>query len=127
MTCGSRLLIGGVLVMAVGCAHGRASTDDQAAQPAAAPVRLNVTNHFTLPVEVYVTGSGIRQRLGTVSPNMDRRFVVPPAMVGNGPLEFRAEANGGAAQSGSLLLSPGDQVDFVIGVPLFNSTATVHR
>jgi hypothetical protein len=48
-------------------------------------------------------------------------------MIGNGPLEFVAQSTASSARSGQLLLAQGDIVDFLISVPLFNSTATVHR
>jgi hypothetical protein len=116
------LLVAGLIVTGAACAHGRGATTGAAA-PAETVVRLNVTNQTTFPAEVYVVGSGITHRLGTVSPGMASHFVVPRAMIGNGQLEFQA----GAARSGQLLLAPGDVVDFVIRTPAFSSTATVRQ
>jgi hypothetical protein len=118
------LLVAGLTMTGAACAHGRGGTTNSgAAEPAETFVRLKVTNETTFPFEVHVFGSGINHRLGTVSPGMVSHFVVPKAMIGNGPVEFQA----GAARSGQLLLAPGDEVDFVIKTPAFSSTATVRR
>lgn len=121
---GLSLLVAGVIVTGAACAHGSGgAANSGTARPAETVVRLNVTNESTYAFEVYVVGSGISHRLGTVAPGIDRHFVVPRSMIGNGPVEFQA----GAARSGQLLLAPGDVVDFVIKSPAFSSTATVRR
>ena len=114
---GWRVLVPGLLLTGSACAHGGGG----APQPADSPVRVEVTNHYSLPMDVYVVGSGINHRMGTVHPGMVGHFVVPQTMIGNGPVEFQA----GSFRSGPLLLSPGAIVDFVIAEQLFNSTATI--
>ncbi len=96
-------------------------------QPGTNPAYVEVTNNYALPVEVYVVGSSIRHRMGTVHPGMTSHFVVPPTLVGGNTVEFQASPgqSGGLARSGGLLLAPGSVVDFVIGAQLFNSTATI--
>lgn len=120
---GSWVLILGLLLTSSACAHGGG-----AARPTDSAIRLQVTNHYSLPMEVYVAGSGINHRLGTVLPGMVSWFVLPEATVGNGPVEFQAHPTADAralARSGELLLAHGQVVQFVIATPLFNSTATV--
>jgi hypothetical protein len=125
---GSLFLLAGLLVAGMACAHGRGgAANAPQAQSADSIVQLNVTSNYTLPMDVYIVGSGIRRRLGTVSPGITSHFVVPKAMIGNGPVEFTAGGADSTARSGQLLLGLGDIVDFVIANPLFNSRATVRR
>jgi hypothetical protein len=125
---GSWAFIVVLLLAGFACAHGRRSTAAADAQPVGTAVGVEVTNNYGLPMEVDAVGSGIRRRMGTVHPGMSGHFVLPPAMVGNGLVEFQAHptVNGReVARSGELLLAPGQVVDFVIAPQLFNSTATV--
>jgi hypothetical protein len=82
-----------------------------------------------LPVEVYAEGPGTRQRLGTVNPETVSNFVVPPAFVVNGLVEFVAEPgrNFQPVRSGTLQLVNGDVVEFEIATHLIGSTATVRQ
>ena len=124
----SWILVFTLLLAGSACARGRA----EAPQPADSPVRVVVTNNYALAMEVFVIGAGITHRLGTVDPGMVGRFLVPPGMIGSGPLEFQANpapraAEREQAQSGRLLVAPGAVMDFVITPRLFNSTATLRR
>ncbi len=115
-----------LFLIAVGCGGGRV----EGPQPADSPVRIVVTNRYSLAMEVYIVGAGTRHRLGTVDPGLVGRFSVPSSMIGGGPLELFARPTPRAAQreqaeSGPLLLAPGVVVDFVISPQLFNSTATL--
>lgn len=126
----SRILIAGLLLSSSACAHGHgAATNSGTPQPTELNVRVNVTNHYTLSMEVYANGSGISHRLGLVSPGTVRSFVLPPAMVGNGPVEFVAQPSGAGpvAQSGQIIFGAGDVVDFEITIHLFDSHATVRQ
>jgi hypothetical protein len=116
------------LLLLTGHACRRASDEAPLpVDPLEAPIRIEVVNNQPLPVEVFIVGSGINHRLGTVHPGMSARFEVPPGMVGNGSLELQANSSGNRqpARSGPLLLSPGAIVDFVVNRPPFNSTATI--
>jgi hypothetical protein len=99
------------------------------ADPIQSPINIEVVNNHPLPVEVFIAGSGIFHRLGTVHPGMTAHFEIPPGMVGNGSVELQAQssANRNPYRSGPLLLSPGAIVDFTIAQPLFNSTATIRQ
>ena len=120
---GSWLLVPVVLLAGSACAH-RSSTDE--VQPVGAPAYVEVTNHFSLPMEIFVGGSGINQRLGTVHPGMSGHFVIPSTLVGNSSVRFEARptGNGTPFRSGDILLAPGTVVDFTIADVLFNSTVT---
>jgi hypothetical protein len=122
---GLRVLVPGLLLTASACAH---SSDGDELEPTGTPVSVEVTNQHALPMEVYVLGSGITHRLGTVYPGMGGHFVVPQNLIGNSSVRFEARPSGDGQpfRSGDLLLAPGTVVDFVIAARLFNSTVT-HR
>lgn len=122
----SRLLLPATLLLAVACHRGNAE-EDQTPQPDLQPVRVEVTNQFALPVDIYATGHGISHRLGTVHPGMKGSFDLPPVLIGNGSAELQARpANGDRAfQSGPLLLSPGAFVEFTVSPQIFSSTIRV--
>jgi len=117
---GWRVLIPGLLLAGVAC--GGTNTTPG---PAESPARVEATNNYALPVEIYAVGSGITQRLGTVHPGMSGHFVIPPNMVGNGVVEFQARTNTQTYRSGPIMLAPGRVVDFRIAAQLFNSTVSL--
>jgi hypothetical protein len=134
----SRFLIAGLLLTCGACAHRGGAAGE--AQPAAEPVRLEVTNHNTIHMEIYVVGSGVSRRIGSVSPGMVGRFTVPQGMLGSGLLEFeaRSAAPGTSTlsppgpppvviRSGQFLLRPGQVVDFTVGTRQVDSRATVQE
>ena len=126
---GLRVLVPLLLLASSACARSADGEDDAEATPIRAPVSVEVTNQFALPVEVYVFGLGITHRLGTVHPGMGGRFVVPPNLVNGGSVRFEARSGSEARpfQSGEVLLAPGSVVDFMVTPQLFNSTVTLRR
>lgn len=120
------VLVAGLLLTVFACARGGGEEGDETPTPEGNPVRVEVHNTHALPVEIYVVGSGITHRMGTVHPGMNGGFVIPPNMIGSGGLELEARAtNEQPFRSGQLLLSPGVVVDFFVSPQLFNSTVTV--
>jgi hypothetical protein len=123
-----RLLLCGLLLVAAAC---RRASDEPplSSDPVLAPIRIEVQNNHALPIEIFVEGSGIHHRLGTVHPGMSASFQLPATMIGNGSVELLAQssANRNPNRTGPILLSPGAVVDYVIGQVLFNSTATVRQ
>ena len=108
------------------CTHG--GTSGEAATPAksGSQVRIEVTNHYSLSAEIYALAAGTRQRLGTVNPGISRSFVLPPNMLGGGPVTITAEiTNENPVISGGLQLVVGDVVEFEIATHLIASTARV--
>jgi hypothetical protein len=119
-----RVLALGLLLLSSACIHRRAPVDAAAARDEA--IRLDVTNHYTLPMEIYAIGSGITHRLGIVNPGMAAHFIVPQALVGRMEFEARVGQNlPDLARSGELVVMPGHVVEFVINNPLFSSTAQI--
>ena len=106
-----------------GCAKG--GTDEP--RPSESPVRVEVTNHHALPIEIYAVRHGASQRLGTVHPGMDAHFVIPANFTRSGSVELQAfpAASSQSFRSGELLLAPGTIVDLVVAPQLFSSTATL--
>jgi hypothetical protein len=120
-------LMAGLVVASSGCGYGLgAGTGSRGPHDAGGAVRLNVTNQSGGPMEVYVAGSGTVYRIGTVHPGLAGHFVVRPAMIGNGPVEFAARSDDGPlVRSGRILVVPGDVVDFELGARAALSSATV--
>jgi hypothetical protein len=112
-----------LLLGAFACAKGGADEPG----PNDSPVRVEVTSHHALPVEIYAIGSGITQRLGTVDPGMDAHFVIPANLTKSGSVVLQASptASSQRFRSGELLLAPGTIVELIVAPQLFSSTATL--
>jgi hypothetical protein len=123
---GLGILVPALLLAAPACAHSGGGESKPQVKETTIPAYVEVDNQHPLPMEVYVIGSGITQRLGTVHPGMDSHFTIPVNLIGNGSVRFEARPSGGgqAFRSGDLLLAPGAVVDFSITPQLFNSTVT---
>jgi hypothetical protein len=124
---GAGIFIVGLVLASSACAHGlgTAAQSERPNEPGGA-VQLFVTNNHGGPVEIYAAGSGTLYRIGTVHPGLEGRFVVRPAMIGNGTVEFVARSgNGPFLRSGRILVAPGDVVDFQLTPSPVTSTATI--
>lgn len=122
------LSLSGILALtSASCALGRAPIVGTETTPSGAvSVQLNVTNDYGSSLRVYAIASGITWRIGTVLPGLASHFVLPRGVAGNGPVEFVALGDDNRPiRSGSLLLVPGNVVDFKIGNQPLSSTATV--
>ncbi len=113
-----------LLLCTTACARGNAADEPH---PNDSPVRVEVTNRHALAVEIYASGSGITQRLGTVHPGLDAHFVIPANLTSSGSVELEAAppASSQRFRSGALLLAPGTIVELIVAPQLFNSTATL--
>lgn len=80
----------GLLLVGASCAHRRGTASDADAQGVENPVRVNVINHYTLPVDIFVVASGATHRMGTVHPGVPSHFLLRQAVVINGPVELVA-------------------------------------
>ncbi len=118
-----------LLAAAPACSRAPGPGGPPSVQPVAAPVRVEVTNRFGLPVDIYAYGANSSQRLGTVNPGLRAQFVIPPALLASGSLELRAVTGtaDGPASSGTLLVTPGDVIEFQVGSQLFNSVTNIRR
>lgn len=117
------VLIPAFLLVLAACAHRHGPAGPHAENPA----QVEVTNNYSLPMEIHVYGAGSSYRLGIVHPGMTGHFTVPQTLVGGGSVQFRAHptARGPVAGSGDVVLSRGALVRFVIAAQPFNSTVTV--
>jgi hypothetical protein len=117
------LLVPVLLLHTLACAKG----DPDEPGPSDSPVRVEVTNHHALPVEIYAAGAGTSQRLGVVNPGMSAHFVIPGNLTHSGSVELQASPTASTQRfrSDRLLLAPGTIVEFIVATQLFNSTATL--
>jgi hypothetical protein len=115
-------------ISAFGLGAASCSRTGQAAgevAPAAA-VGLRVKNNNFLDMDVYAVSAGLATRLGTVTGNSSRNFVLDPSLA-TPDLHIVATPIGGngRASTGQVLVSPGQTIDFTIGAILQNSTVFI--
>ena len=92
-------------------------------------VVVYVTNNWSLPMEVFATGSGTMYRMGTVNPGIPSQFVLRRDMLAtDGQVQFWGQASGMGPRVGSevLWLRAGDvAIDFEIATNLIGTRATI--
>lgn len=117
----------GLLILAAGCSHAVPEGADPVAAESTRPVQVYVTNNHGYPIEVFALSAQTSYKMGNVLPGQVGRFTLRRGMVGYGPVEFVARGGRGEqpARSGTLMLSPGDRVDFDIATQMLNSMATI--
>jgi len=125
---GTRVLIGLLAASATLSAATACSRPNEAAgelSPATS-IGLDVTNQNFLDMDVYVVSEGLATRLGTVSGNGSRHFMLNPS-VASQDLRIVATPIGGngRASSGTIAVGPGQTIDFKIGSSLRNSTVDI--
>jgi hypothetical protein len=126
-----RLVIGAVscaTISGIGLGATSCSRTGQAAgevAPAGA-IGLHVRNNNFLDMDVYAVSAGLATRLGTVTGNSSRNFVLDPS-VATPDLRIVAAPIGGngRASTGQVLAAPGQTIDFTIGSVLRNSTVFI--
>ncbi len=126
-----RVLPAAVTVLALAaCAHGGgAAAFDWAPQLDRRPVRVDVTNNYGLPADIFAIGCGTSYRIGTVYPGLVSHFVLRQGMLAcGGMVEFVAKPAGTEplVRAGQEQLAPGDIVDFEITTHLIASYTAVH-
>jgi hypothetical protein len=92
----------------------------------ASAVGLDVKNQNFLDVDVFSIVDGLSTRLGTVTGNSSRHFLLDP-MVGSRDFHLIAVPIGGSgrASSGNVVVSPGQTIVFTVGSVLANSNVFV--
>lgn len=117
------MLVPALAFWSAGC--GKPNPDEVG--PSDSPVRVEVTNHHALPMEIYALSHGTSQRLGTVHPGMEAQFAISANLTRQGSVELQVLPNASTQRfsSGDLLLAPGTIVELIISPQLFNSTATL--
>ena len=96
---------------------------------AQANILVTVTNQNVNDVDVFLSLSGVRQRLGTVVSQGTGNFEVPWDRIGaagQSQLIVSPIGSNGAYRTGSLALQPGSQVSVTVAPVLRNSTTQVY-
>jgi len=105
------------------CSHTNEAAGELAPSSA---IGLHVRNDNFLDMDVYAVSDGLATRLGTVTGNSSRNFVVNASMA---VPDFRIVATpiggNGRASTGALSVTPGQTIDFTIGSVLRNSTVFI--
>ena len=124
---GTRLLTGLLAFAAALPVSGCSRTYEAAGDVAPSNIiTVRVTNDNLLDMDVSAVAEGFATRLGTVSGAGTRTFVLNASLAAQ---DFRVVATPiggtGRASSGTLLVSPGQMVDFRIGSMLRNSSVII--
>ena len=125
---GTRILIGllaasATLSTATACARTNQAAGDLAPE---ASIGLVVTNQNFWDMDVYAVSEGLSTRIGTVTGNTSRRFILNPS-VASRDLRIVGSPIGGSGQasSGNVTVLPGQTLTFTIAPNLRNSTVTI--
>ena len=118
------LAIGAGTPWAAGCAHAAQASGTVAPLTA---IGLRVRNDNFLDVDVYAISEGLATRLGTVTGNSRRNFVLDASMADGQDFRIVATPVGGngRASTGTLAVSPGQLIDFTVGSTLRNSSVVI--
>ena len=106
------MMLSAAVLLAGGCAHGKAATADDST-PEKATIR--VTNNNWSDMTIYLLRGTERRRLGTVGSNSTGVFQLPEyVLVGSGDIRLLADPLGSTRTylSPLLLVSPGQQVEW---------------
>lgn len=125
---GRHLLVGLIAATATVSTVGACSRTQEAGgevAPATA-IGLRVRNDNFLDMDVYAVSEGLATRLGTVTGNSSRNFILDASLATR---DFRIVAapigGNGRASSGSVIVSPGQTIEFTIGSILRNSSVFI--
>jgi hypothetical protein len=127
---GTRLMVGLLAAAAtLGSATACSRSSEYEAAGDIAPankIAVHVQNDNFLDVDVYAVSEGIATRLGTVTGNGSRTFVIDPSLAAQ-DLRIVATPIGGngRASTGSIVVGPGQTVDFRVGSTLRNSSVII--
>ena len=118
------LAFGLAVPMASACAHAAQASGDVAPVTA---IGLRVRNDNFLDMDVYAVSAGLATRLGTVTGNSRRNFVLDASMADGEDFRIVATPVGGngRATTGNLAVSPGQLIDFTVGSTLRNSSVII--
>lgn len=118
------LAIGATVPMAAGCAHTAQASGDVAPVTS---IGLRVRNDNFLDMDVYAVSAGLATRVGTVTGNSRRNFVLDASMADGQDFRIVATPIGGngRATTGNIAVGPGQLIDFTIGSTLRNSSVII--
>jgi hypothetical protein len=114
----------GMAVPVGACGHSGQASGEVA--PATA-IGLRVRNDNFLDMDVYAVSAGLATRVGTVTGNTSRNFVLDGSMADRQDLRIVATPIGGngRASTGTIAVSAGQTIDFTIGSVLSHSTVFI--
>ena len=114
-------------VAMVGCHRQQQPDEDDDSFVPLPPVPVHVKNENFADVNINAIIGGVSRRLGTVTGNSVGDFVINYGLSPGQPIILTAIAIGGAGgvSSGSLLVAPGQMIDFRIGSVIRQSSASV--
>ena len=121
-------LLSGATISGFGLGAASCSRTGQAAGEVApeSAVGLHVRNNNFLDMDVYAVSAGLATRLGTVTGNSARNFVLDPSLATPDLRIVAAPIGGnGRASTGQVLVGPGQTIDFTIGSVLQNSSVYI--
>ena len=115
--------LGATISAASACSRGNTAAGDVAPS---SMIGLHVQNDNFSDMDVYVVSEGLPTRLGTVTGNSSRNFVLDPSVAVQ-DLRIVATPIGGngRASSGQIAVAPGQTIDFRIGSILRNSAVFI--
>ena len=119
-----------LLLAASGCFifHRGQSDPPPAFDVPAGEIALNVTNHNYLDVVIYVVHDGQQTRVGTVTGSSAALLFVPIRLLGMGhelQLYGRAIGSGAFARTQTLILQPGQYIEWTLETELRRSSVGV--
>lgn len=116
--------VGSTLVSATGCSRNNMAAGDVSP---ANTIGVHVQNDNFLDMDVYAVSEGLATRLGTVSGNGSRTFVLDATLAAQDLRIVAAPIGGnGRAGTGPIVVSPGQTIDFRIGTLMRNSSVSIH-
>lgn len=126
---GIRTLVAVAMIAGAAGACGRSGApyDQGSAQPAARAITVQVQNDNMLAMDIFAVSGSNTHRLGSVGPGLHDTLVLDPGLMPTGLVEIVARPTGGgrSVSSGALNPWPGQTVEFLIGLNLGESRATI--
>jgi len=106
------------------CSHSQQASGDVAPSTA---IGLRVRNNNFLDMDVYAVSAGLATRVGTVTGNTTKNFILDASMADGQDFRIVATPIGGngRASTGNVSVSPGQLIDFTIGSTLRNSSVFI--
>jgi hypothetical protein len=109
--------------------HGGRPDPQSAVEAPAGEIALNVTNHNYLDVVIYVLHDGQQTRVGMVTGSSSSLLIVPSRLLGMGhelQLYGRAIGSGAFARTQTLIIQPGQSIEWTLETDLRRSSVAVY-
>ena len=118
------LSVGAVLTAGRACSRNNELGGDISPNEA---ITVQVRNNNFLDMDVYAVSEALATRIGTVTGNSSRTFLLNPSLASASDFRIVATPIGGngRATTGSINVAPGQTLEFTIGSILRNSTVSI--